>query len=71
MGKEAFDAAYGYLKKARFGEDKDSKQVDEGRIMHDLGQIVPNANDCFMVDQLLFLEEQAKLTEEEIPEEIY
>ena len=61
LGKKEFDAAYEYLKKARFGDEKAEKTMDEAKIMADLRKIVKNPNDCFMVDQLLFLEEQAKL----------
>ena len=62
LGKKEFDAAYEYLKNARFGDDK-ARTMDEGKIMADLRKVVKNPNDCFMVDQLLFLEEQAKLSQ--------
>ena len=34
---------------------------DENVIMKGLAQIVKNPNDCFIVDQLLFLEAQADI----------
>ena len=59
LGKKEFEAAYDYLKRARFSEKRES--ADEAKIMKDLKQFVKDPSDCFMVDQLLFLEEQAKL----------
>ena len=59
LGKKEFEAAYDYLKRARFSKKRES--TDEAKIMKDLKQFVKDPSDCFMVDQLLFLEEQAKL----------
>ena len=61
LGKKEFEAAYQYLKKARFGDESGTRTVDENRIMKDLKKIVSNPSDCFTIDQLLFLEEQEKL----------
>ena len=47
------------MKRARFSKKRES--ADEAKIMKDLKQFVKDPSDCFMVDQLLFLEEQAKL----------
>ncbi|XP_033754319.1 serine/threonine-protein kinase Nek11-like isoform X1 [Pecten maximus] len=56
LGKEAFDKAYNYLKDARYND----KSAEED-IMAGLRHFVKNPSDCFLVDQLLFLEEQANL----------
>ena len=58
MGVEAFELAYEYLKEARFG----ANMKDEYEIMNGLAKICKQPNDCFLVDQLLFLEAQAQLT---------
>lgn len=62
LGKDAFEKAYHYLKKARFGDGgvESGRTMDENQIMNGLRQIVKNPSDCFLVDQLLFLEEQLK-----------
>ncbi|XP_071959604.1 serine/threonine-protein kinase Nek11-like [Antedon mediterranea] len=59
LGKVAFKKAYSFLKEARFGDGKAT--LDENAIMKGLRQFVGNPSDCFLVDQLLFLEEQAKM----------
>ncbi|CAH1779516.1 unnamed protein product [Owenia fusiformis] len=59
LGKEAFDHAYKYLRESRFSDN--STTIDETLIMKKLRKVVPNPSDCFLVDQLLFLEEQAKI----------
>ncbi|XP_013411835.1 serine/threonine-protein kinase Nek11 [Lingula anatina] len=59
LGKNAFQKAYNYLKSARFGDMAGT--VDENEIIAGLRQYVKNPSDCFLVDQLLFLEEQAKV----------
>jgi len=56
LGKEAFGKAYGYLKDARH-----TISTTEEDIMQGLRQFVKNPRDCFLVDQLLFLEEQANV----------
>ena len=35
--------------------------MDESDIMNGLRQFVKNPSDCFLIDQLLFLEEQVKI----------
>ena len=60
MGEEEFKKAYTYLKSAR--NVKDGKEKSEKEIMDGLRKYVKNPSDCFMVDQLLFLEEQAKMS---------
>ncbi|XP_005105732.1 serine/threonine-protein kinase Nek11 [Aplysia californica] len=60
MGEEEFQKAYNYLRSARTSQD--GKEKSEKEIMDGLRKYVKNPSDCFMVDQLLFLEEQAKLS---------
>ena len=57
LGQEAFERAYKYLKDVRFGDDL----KDEDSIMDGLGKIVDKPRDCFLVDQLLFMEKQAEI----------
>ena len=45
---------YEYMKRARSG----SVAVNEEVLMLDLRKIVSNTRDCFLVDQLVFLEKQ-------------
>ncbi|XP_063440957.1 serine/threonine-protein kinase Nek11-like isoform X4 [Mytilus trossulus] len=61
LGEEAFEKAYTYLKKARY-EKQNSLDSAEEDIMQGLRKFVKNPSDCFLVDQLLFLEEQAKIS---------
>ena len=64
LGEDQFERAYTYLKSARFGaKGKGNKSNDENEIMRGLSQICKNPNDCFLVDQLLFLEAQAQISE--------
>ncbi|KAK3589291.1 hypothetical protein CHS0354_026942 [Potamilus streckersoni] len=58
LGKVAFEKAYIYLKRAR--SDRAS-EVTEEDIIQGLREFVKNPSDCFLVDQLLFLEEQHHL----------
>lgn len=61
MGKESFKKAYAFLKEARFGEaTMAGETADEKHIIQGLRQFVENPSDGFLIDQLLFLEEQAK-----------
>ncbi|XP_071823810.1 serine/threonine-protein kinase Nek11-like isoform X2 [Apostichopus japonicus] len=61
MGKESFKKAYAFLKEARFGETTMAGETaDEKHIIQGLRQFVDNPSDGFLIDQLLFLEEQAK-----------
>ncbi|KAL8590562.1 hypothetical protein ACOMHN_010998 [Nucella lapillus] len=57
LGEDVFKKAYEYLRKARSEENGKS----EHEIMQGLREYVKNPSDCFIVDQLLFLEEQSKL----------
>jgi hypothetical protein len=57
LGQEAFQKVYVFLKDARFGEEL----RNEDSIMAGLGKIVKNPRDCFLVDQLLFMEKQAEI----------
>ncbi|XP_022106640.1 serine/threonine-protein kinase Nek11-like isoform X2 [Acanthaster planci] len=61
IGKESFKNAYAFLKAARFGDRRSAGDttMDEGEIMKGLKKFVKNPSDCFLIDQLLFLEEQA------------
>ncbi|GFN79182.1 serine/threonine-protein kinase nek11 [Plakobranchus ocellatus] len=60
LGETEFQKAYKYLREARSG--KNGKEKSEKEIMDGLRKFVKNPSDCFMVDQLLFLEDQAKLS---------
>ncbi|XP_070574674.1 serine/threonine-protein kinase Nek11-like isoform X2 [Ptychodera flava] len=61
LGKKAFKQAYDYLKQARFGEGHGDQSVDEAKLMAGLKKFVKNPSDCFLIDQLLFLEYQANM----------
>ena len=61
MGVRDFEAAYKYLKDVRFGDLRDKSTIDESKIMADLRKLVTNPSECFSVEQLLFLEEQARV----------
>lgn len=52
-----FGRVYDYLRVARYS----SQALDERAIMTGLRGIVPNVRDCFLVDQLVFLEKQAEV----------
>ena len=63
LGKAQFERAYNYLKEARFGaKSNGASSLDENEIMKGLAKICKNPNDCFLVDQLLFLEAQAQMS---------
>jgi hypothetical protein len=53
LGEETFEKCYKFLKEKRRGQKSDESKIFEG-----LKKITPNTKDCFLVDQLLFLEEQ-------------
>lgn len=55
LGQDGFDRAYDYLKTARYDRANEATEED---IMQGLREFVKNPSDCFLVDQLLFLEEQ-------------
>ncbi|XP_053570274.1 serine/threonine-protein kinase Nek11 [Bombina bombina] len=52
MGKETFEKVYNYLKSAR------QNNVSEKELKKHLKKLVPKSSDCFMVDQLLYFEEE-------------
>ena len=55
-GEQCFGQIYDYLRAARYGNGL----ADEREIVAHLRQIVPNVRDCFLVDQLVFLEKQGE-----------
>lgn len=55
-GPADFEQAYTYLREAR----SVSGGVDEAAMVAGLGRLVSNLRDCFLVDQLVFLEKQAE-----------
>ena len=57
LGEIEFQKVYIFLKKARFGEEV----RNEESIVAGLAKIVKNPRDCFIVDQLLFMEKQAEI----------
>lgn len=57
LGEDQFQKVYIFLKDARFGEDFRSEES----VVASLGKIVKNPRDCFLVDQLLFMEKQAEI----------
>ena len=61
LGESSFKRVYNYLKRVRFQSDS---PVNEQAIMLDLRKLVDNARDCFLVDQLLFLEKQDEIAEQ-------
>jgi len=58
LGDKCLHEAYNYLKRARYDDRRPGADINEDRILHDLSEIVPDADDRFRVDQLLFLERQ-------------
>ncbi|ELT89257.1 hypothetical protein CAPTEDRAFT_177924 [Capitella teleta] len=63
LGASQFEQVYQYLKRVRFPSvPSAASTLNEGEIMRGLRQIVNNPNDCFIVDQLLFLEAQADMS---------
>ncbi|XP_031552591.1 serine/threonine-protein kinase Nek11-like [Actinia tenebrosa] len=57
LGEDEFQKVYIFLKDARFGEEFQNEES----IVAGLGKIVKNPRDCFLVDQLLFMEKQAEI----------
>jgi hypothetical protein len=55
LGEDSFNKVYAYLRQQRKGPD--ASNMDENRIFEHLKQLNVNPSDCFLVDQLLFLEE--------------
>ena len=58
LGGQHLEKAYNYLKRARFDDRRPGTDIDERTILHDLSKMVPDADDRFRVEQLLFLEMQ-------------
>lgn len=56
LGVETFEKCYSYLKEMRHGPN--AGNVEENKIFEGLKQFTPNPGDCFVVDQLVFLEGQ-------------
>ena len=54
-GDEEFVRIYDYLKQAR---SQPAQGVDEGSVVAGLKPLTTNLRDCFLVDQLVFLEKQ-------------
>ena len=54
LGPDVFHHVYEYLKAAR----QKGSQVNEADVMCELRKITSNTRDCFIVDQLVFLEKQ-------------
>ena len=59
FGEKTFRKIYRYLKEIRF----DSQETtDEQSIIEGLQKFVAHPTDCFLVDQLLFLEKQMEIS---------
>ncbi|XP_014663756.1 PREDICTED: serine/threonine-protein kinase Nek11-like, partial [Priapulus caudatus] len=58
LGAEAFKKVYSYLRSARF---QSSVSVTDEQVIRQLKRYCKNPADCFLVEQLLFLEEQARI----------
>ena len=54
LGKEIYQSVYEYLKYAR----SDYGIENEEQVIAGLKQITDNIRDCFVVDQIVFLEKQ-------------
>ena len=57
LGAESFHQVYSYLKQVRFGDELSN----EDSVLDGLAKIVDKPGDCFIVDQLLFMEKQAEI----------
>ncbi len=55
LGEDSYSKVYSYLREQRKGPN--AGNLDENRIFEHLKQLGVNPSDCFLVDQLLFLEE--------------
>ncbi len=60
LGAAEFQKAYEYLNRIRFGDEESI--LSEESIMDGLRGLVTKPRDCFLVDQLLFLEKQEEIT---------
>ena len=56
LGVDVFQRVYEYLKIVR----EETGLVNEASVMVGLKNITDNTRDCFLVDQLVFLEKQAE-----------
>lgn len=61
LGAEVFKKVYDYLKAVRYEHDGCLSTCDEDNMMAELAKYVKQRSDCFLVDQLLFLEMQARM----------
>lgn len=57
LGADGFQKCYTYLREQRLGPNNCER--DENEIFEGLKQYTPNPSDCFLVEQLLFLEEMS------------
>jgi hypothetical protein len=55
LGENSYNSVYAYLREQRKGPN--AGNLDENRIFEHLKGLGVNPSDCFLVDQLLFLEE--------------
>jgi len=62
LGQTSFDRVYKYLNKVRF---QSTTTVSEDSIMQHLRKLVGNTRDCFLVDQLLFLQKQNEISSQQ------
>eukprot|EP00794_Sanderia_malayensis_P018887 gene18887-20789_t len=62
LGEDEFKKAYHYLSRIRFGEEESI--ISEESIMDGLRGLVTKPRDCFLVDQLLFLEKQEEIAKQ-------
>lgn len=58
LGAEVFDQVYSYLKRVRFADET----TTEDHVLDGLAKIVKKTEDCFLVDQLIFMEKQAEIS---------
>lgn len=54
--EEKMVAAYNYLKKVRYEDRRPGTVIDEHNVMHELRQMIADADIRFEVEHLLFLE---------------
>jgi NIMA (never in mitosis gene a)-related kinase len=59
FGEKTFKKVYRYLREVRFDR---KETMDEQSIIEGLGKFVAHPTDCFLVDQLLFLEKQMEIS---------
>lgn len=54
LGETSFKKCYEFIKTQR------ANNVDDSKIYEGLKGLTSHPNDCFLIDQLIFLEEQAR-----------